>query len=54
MPREKTPTGAADVVLAFRRADGRVELQCKMSAADAKTLMDQAIEMMKNYKEQAA
>jgi CYTH domain-containing protein len=55
MPRERAPAGAANVVLAFRTNGGsRVELECKMAYADAKALMDQAIQMMKNYKAPAA
>jgi CYTH domain-containing protein len=54
MPRERVKEGGANVVLAFRTSGGsRVELECKMAYGDARTLMDQAIQMMKNYKEPA-
>lgn len=52
MPRQVAPEGASNVVLAFRtHGKSRVELECKMSSADARLLMEQAIQMMKNYKE---
>lgn len=52
MPREKAQKGDADVVLAFRKGTGlRMEFEGKLSEGDAQTLMNTAIEMMKNYKE---
>jgi hypothetical protein len=50
MPRAKPETGAADVVLAFRKDTGlRMEFEGTLSADDAQTLMNTAIGMMKRY-----
>ena len=54
-PRERAEAGAAHVVLAYRKGVGaRMEFEGTLSADDAQSLMNQAIEMMKKYTPAAA
>lgn len=52
MPREKAKAGSANVVLAYRTSTGlRFEFDGELPEEDARALIDQAIQMMKNNKE---